>query len=54
MDCINPKKRDGRGFLRAGSAAPGDFPKAKPKANPEEQPCSPRKNTVQILIFEEA
>ena len=29
------KGRDGRGFLRAGKAAPRDFPRAKPKGNPE-------------------
>ena len=32
---------DGRGFPRAGRAAPRDFLKTKPEGNPEEQPCQP-------------
>ena len=30
----------------AGRAAPRDFPRAKPKGNPEEQPCQPEENPV--------
>ena len=37
---------EGRGFPRAGRAAPRDFPRPKPEGNPEEQPCQPEKNHV--------
>ena len=30
----------------AGRASPRDFPRAKPKGNPEEQPCQPEENPV--------
>ena len=44
---VNPSKReDERDFLRAGRDASGDFPRAKPKGNPEEEPCQPKENPV--------
>ena len=38
-------------FLRAGRAAPRDFSRAKPKGNPEEQPCQPEENSVLLDSF---
>ena len=32
--------------LRAGRAAPRDFPRVKSEGNPEEQPCQPEENPV--------
>ena len=43
---LSKKRREGRDFPRAGRAAPRDFPKAKPKGNPEEQPCQPEENFI--------
>ena len=40
------KRRDGRGFPRAGRAALRDFPRAKPEGYPEEQPCQPKENPL--------
>ena len=37
---------EGRGFQRAGRAAPKDFPRAKHEGNPEEQPCQPEEKPV--------
>ena len=39
-------RREGRGFLRAGRAAPRDFQWAKPEGNPKEQPSQPEENPV--------
>ena len=38
--------QEGRGFQRAGRAAPRDFPGALPSGNPSEQPCQPSENPV--------
>ena len=38
--------RDGRGFPRAGRAAPRDCPRVKPEGNPEKQCCQPDEDTV--------
>ena len=32
--------------MRAGRAAPKDFPRAKPEGNREEKPCQPEENFV--------
>ena len=40
------KRREGRGFPRAGRAALRDFLRAKPEGNPEEQPCQTEENPV--------
>ena len=38
-------KEEGRtGFSEDGRAAPRDFPRRKPKGNPEEQPCQPKED----------
>ena len=43
------KRREGRGFPRAGRAAPRNFLRAKPKGNPEEQPCQHRRLRIGLL-----
>ena len=40
------KKKRRMGISRAGRAAPRNFPRAKPMAIPEEQPCQPKENPV--------
>ena len=40
-----------RGFPRAGTAAPRDFPHASPSGNPSEQPCHPTENPVHPSSF---
>ena len=42
---------EGRGFPRAGRAAPRDFPRALPSGNPSEQPCQPSENPVHPSSF---
>ena len=37
--------------MRAGRAAPRDFPRAKPEGNPEEQRCQPKENPVDPNSF---
>ena len=43
--CVK-KNMDGRGFPRAGRAAPRDFQRARPKGNPKEQLCQPEENPI--------
>ena len=45
------KSRDGRGFPRAGRAAPRDFSRALPSGNPSKQPCQPSENPVHPSSF---
>ena len=57
MEYSKLKRRDGKGFSRAGRAAQNDFQKGKPKGTPFEQPCQPEESPVlynsftQIFIF---
>ena len=43
---IQVKEEGWPGFSKGWQGCPTDFPRAKPKGNPKEQPCQPKENPV--------